>query len=329
MEYFSNVHSYEELKSRFRALARENHPDAGGDPEIMKAINAEYDRVFQIWKDRHDQEASEPTYETAESTRSEFYTQNGWKGSKNDRMRSTKEVTALVRAWIRKTYPTYKFSVRFDQASMCSEIYVTLKEAPHAIYKTWEELTHDDILDMWNTAYRCGWVTSRTLDEQTTEQLREVYNKGDRLLVKTEEADVMFRTIDAEVDSYNFHDCDGMSDYFDVDFYYFGVKVDSEFKIVPKAPRLRKKASEMRASENANQDPGDVVKEIPESEKYEVQEDVHTKTGEKIYVVKIVRTLSREEYLEEKEKMAAIGGYYSKFKHGFIFHDDPRGKLVA
>lgn len=43
MKYFKNVQNAEELKKEYKRLARENHPDMGGDVEIMKAINGEFD----------------------------------------------------------------------------------------------------------------------------------------------------------------------------------------------------------------------------------------------------------------------------------------------
>lgn len=60
---------------------------------------------------------------------------------------------------------------------------------------------------------------------------------------------------------------------------------------------------------------------------YEIKEDVHTKTGEKIYVVKIMENLSREQYKEVNEQMKSLGGYYSRFKHGFVFKENPAEKL--
>jgi len=80
MKYFAEVHTLDELKKKFRRLAMLNHPDVGGDTATMQEINAEYDRLFPIMKLAYNREAEQPTHETAESTRSEFYTQNGWKG---------------------------------------------------------------------------------------------------------------------------------------------------------------------------------------------------------------------------------------------------------
>ena len=43
----------EELKSMYRKLAVQHHPDRGGDSETMKSINAEYDELFPLLKDVH------------------------------------------------------------------------------------------------------------------------------------------------------------------------------------------------------------------------------------------------------------------------------------
>ncbi|MDD6648284.1 MAG: molecular chaperone DnaJ [Firmicutes bacterium] len=53
MKYFANIKTLEELKKEYKKLALENHPDRGGDVEVMKAINAEYDIMFNKVKDIH------------------------------------------------------------------------------------------------------------------------------------------------------------------------------------------------------------------------------------------------------------------------------------
>ena len=78
MKYFKNINSLEDLKKQFKKLAFKHHPDKGGDIEVMKAINNEFEILFHIWKNRDNIK----TEETAESTRNEFYTQNGWKTEK-------------------------------------------------------------------------------------------------------------------------------------------------------------------------------------------------------------------------------------------------------
>jgi hypothetical protein len=52
--YFTNCHTAEELKKTYAKLAKANHPDNGGDPEIMKAINAEFTETWPKLKDVHE-----------------------------------------------------------------------------------------------------------------------------------------------------------------------------------------------------------------------------------------------------------------------------------
>lgn len=250
MKYFKTVKSLEDLKNQFRELARKNHPDAGGDAEVMKAINQEYDQLFPIWKQRYNMQTANPTSETADSTRSEFYTQNGWKGSKHDWNRSIKEVAACIRAYVKELYPTYKFSVRFSTASMCQELHVSMVTAPLPIYKTFEELSHEEIVQVWLKAQRNHYVSPKgCLDEEMEKEVEEAYKTNKFLKIMTETALAVISDIDREVESYNFEDCDGMIDYFHVDFYYFGCKISEKFQIVPKTARIKKQTKEKKRSQ--------------------------------------------------------------------------------
>lgn len=241
--YFKKVNSLNDLKEQFKKLARVNHPDAGGNAETMKEINSEYDQLFPIW--RH--HSRETTNETADSTRREFYTENGWKGSKHDWNRTTKEVAACIRAYIKEIYPTYKFSVRFSQASMCSEIHIELKEAPADIYKTYEEL-NDNEKYQGNSSILAklernqlfngenGWK-----EEEFKNAVLKAWKESDFYKVYNNITKTVIDDINREVDSYNYEDIDGRIDYFHVDFYYFGVKISDSFKVVPKTARVKEK----------------------------------------------------------------------------------------
>lgn len=66
-----------------------------------------------------------------------------------------------------------------------------------------------------------------------------------------------------------------------------------------------------------------------ETVKYNIEEDVHTKTGEKIYIVKPDTELNKQDFAEVKRKLATLQGFYSGFKHGFIFKYDPTEKLTT
>ena len=74
MKYFVNVKTLEELKKQYKKLAKQYHPDLNGGTtnEIMKAINAEYDKLFELVKNIHSTADGE-TYEKATAeTSAEF-----------------------------------------------------------------------------------------------------------------------------------------------------------------------------------------------------------------------------------------------------------------
>lgn len=332
MLYFKNVNSFEELKEQFKKLARKYHPDCGGDAEIMKAINQEYDQLFPVWKKRHNMTASTPVNETADSTRKQFYTQNGWKGSKHDWNRSLKEVAVCIRTYVKEMYPTYKFSVRTSYASMCQELHVSLVNAPHKIYKTFEELSHEEILSVWSKAARNYLVPSYgCLDDEMMEHVKKAYSEHNSLRVMDEVAEAVITDVDREVNSYNYEDCDGMIDYFHVDFYYFGCSISDKFQVVEKTARIKNKDTATTPKERKiNLKTAIEENSVPEiAQEYEIKQDVHTKTQKIIFVVKILKTLTREEYIKVAEKMKSLGGYYSKFKHGFIFNENPTDLLIC
>lgn len=54
MKWFKNIETLEDLKKAYRKLAREYHPDLNpSGAEIMKEINAEYDKLFEMVKNHH------------------------------------------------------------------------------------------------------------------------------------------------------------------------------------------------------------------------------------------------------------------------------------
>jgi len=65
--YIKNVSTLEELKKEYKRLAMIHHPDCGGDTEIMKVINNEYDYLFSKLKNTHKNKAGQ-YYEKENST---------------------------------------------------------------------------------------------------------------------------------------------------------------------------------------------------------------------------------------------------------------------
>lgn len=55
--------------------------------------------------------------------------------------------------------------------------------------------------------------------------------------------------------------------------------------------------------------------------------DVNTKTNEDLWVVKFKNRIDKETYVSVRSEIKKIGGYYSNFKKGFIFKEDPTESL--
>lgn len=261
MKYFANCKNLEELKKEFRRLAMIHHPDRGGDQEAMKAINNEYDAVFPVIKAK----TAAQTAETAQSTRSEFYTANGWKGERYEAGRSLKEIAQLVRAYVKEFFPDYRFSVRTHYASMCQELLIDMKEAPAEIFKTYEEMTEDDIHDCIRIATRNSeWkLNSWTKDEAKAELERIWSTRGTAYKCLTDKTRATVKAVDEYVNSFNYDDSDAMIDYFDVNFYYFGcLQSPGSVKIVPRAPRAEKRPAKAESKAPA---PADKSKDQPQT----------------------------------------------------------------
>ena len=62
----------EDLKKLYRMLAMKHHPDVGGDTETMKAINNEYDCLFEIVKTVHRNKDGETYRKETTETPSQF-----------------------------------------------------------------------------------------------------------------------------------------------------------------------------------------------------------------------------------------------------------------
>ena len=239
MKYFTNCTTLETLKKEYRRLCMLHHPDRGGDTATMAAINDEYDAVFPALKLAYNRTAETPTTETAQSTRREFYTANGWKGSNYNAGRSLKEIAQLVRKFVKEQFPTYKFSVRTSYASMCQELHVDMKEAPCKIYKDFEDLTKEDKHDLIRCmTYNGVFTLTSWTDAELKAEFERIWNtQGNFYRVLSEQVQAAVEAVDGYVNSFNYSNCDGMQDYFDVNFYYLGCNTGN-IQFVPKTARI-------------------------------------------------------------------------------------------
>lgn len=57
-KYFKDVNTLEELRRQYRDLLKKYHPDnKDGSTQATQEINAEYDKLFKVLKDRHEKTA--------------------------------------------------------------------------------------------------------------------------------------------------------------------------------------------------------------------------------------------------------------------------------
>lgn len=68
-------------------------------------------------------------------------------------------------------------------------------------------------------------------------------------------------------------------------------------------------------------------KEPGVSPAYEIEESEHTKTHERIWLVRFRERMERETFQSVRESVSRMGGYYSRYTHSFVFRFDPRQAL--
>lgn len=95
-------------------------------------------------------------------------------------------------------------------------------------------------------------------------------------------------------------------------------------KVVKKTIKAEKKTTEKQTAPETTTEETDISNYT-----FEVSEDTDTRTNEKIYLVKVAEKLSREEYMQVNRYIRSLGGYYSRFKHAFLFKEGPTEKLNA
>lgn len=192
MKYFQNITSLSELKKQYRELVKNNHPDKGGDIAVMQAINNEFEKLYNIWKDR--KETADTTgyandYEgaTAKQYTRHVYEEYGWTGSRRDRSYTRKELKVIFAKWLKETYKGCTFSISL---SGYNSICVRLLKADFNPFKGDVKLKYSF------SRY------SITDDPELNDRAKE-----------------MFNNIESYLMSYNYDRSDLMTDYYDVGFY--------------------------------------------------------------------------------------------------------------
>ena len=152
-----------------------------------------------------------------------FYTQNGWAGSNYDSKLSTKEISSKVRAFTKKNFPSFKFSIRSEWSMYTDSMYIELKEGTCIPFVEGSRSAERGYMDTMNTVK--GWEKELTPE--------------------------MFKVLDAVTayaNSFRYDDSDSMQDYFDTNF-YLNIKVSDEYKVIE--PKVKKSSVKPEKVEEA------------------------------------------------------------------------------
>ena len=112
----------------------EHHPDKGGDTAIMQQVNTEFEKLYDVWKDRQDVSVSTSGYEhdysgaTAREYTEYVYNEYRWKG-RNYKGQHAPEIVELTRIWLKETYLRYRFSVRRENYSGFRGVYQRVRQS--------------------------------------------------------------------------------------------------------------------------------------------------------------------------------------------------------
>jgi len=240
MKYF-NGKNLDEIKTEYRRLALENHPDKGGNTETMQEINAEFEIAYLVYSKK----ASVQPEETAADFRNNFYTQNGWAGKRYNPNLRLRDIAPIIRGYVKDVYPTWKFSIVQEHYAGGCSLYVSLMEAPENIFI--EE--------------RIKAFPKRCYSDEDVIILCRQFNAGRGIQNwnhyydwLSDKAKAVLKDIEILVNSYRFDDSDAMIDYFDTNFYsYFNIgKWNKPLKIVPRTERIQTSYRKAKAKQIAS-----------------------------------------------------------------------------
>ena len=72
MKYFKDCNTLEVLRKQYKELLKTHHPDNGGNVADMQEINAEYDQLFKVLKDKHESKTADGDKATYDNMKYDF-----------------------------------------------------------------------------------------------------------------------------------------------------------------------------------------------------------------------------------------------------------------
>ena len=112
MNYFNNVRTLEELRRQYKELLKKHHLDnPQGSTAATQEINAEYDRLFRLLKDKHENNSDNITHKESEYSKNMY----DWENDRSLREVLQKIINfdgieiEIVGAWIWLSGNTYNY----------------------------------------------------------------------------------------------------------------------------------------------------------------------------------------------------------------------------
>lgn len=171
-----------------------------------------------------------------------FYTANGWAGSNYDSKLSTKEIAANVRAYAKKNFPEFKFSVRSEWSMYADSMYIELKSGPCVPFVE----------------------GSRSAERGYMSTMSSVKAWEDELTPKVFAA---LNAVSNYASSFRYNDSDGMQDYFDTNF-YIHIEVSDEYQVIePKAKKSNVKVEKVEEAKEVKSATVEGIEVVDYSEK--------------------------------------------------------------
>lgn len=116
MKYFNDVNTLEELRRQYKELLKHYHPDnPQGSTAATQEINAEYDRLFKVLKDKHESKPDKTADSTAHKESSYNANMYDWENDRSLREVLQKIINfdgieiEIVGAWLWVSGNTYNY----------------------------------------------------------------------------------------------------------------------------------------------------------------------------------------------------------------------------
>lgn len=171
-----------------------------------------------------------------------FYTANGWAGSNYDSKLSTKEIAANVRAYAKKNFPEFKFSVRSEWSMYADSMYIELKSGPCVPF-----------VEGSISAER-GYMSTMSSVKAWEDEL-------------TPKVFAALNAVSNYASSFRYNDSDGMQDYFDTNF-YIHIEVSDEYQVIePKAKKSNVKVEKVEEAKEVKSATVEGIEVVDYSEK--------------------------------------------------------------